>query len=168
VITKTQQLIGLMSAGDWPRALSLANKFRMLGSHRDTIRLAHECRVWPRFYAALGRDPKAAVAAGIAALQQLYPTKEFRRMPPNQPLTGHQIDEHLTVTQTPARTLALTLLRGFTPAQIREAMDEQAGFCTACGYMQDGCEPDAREYVCDDCGEPKVYGAEELALLGWA
>jgi hypothetical protein len=75
VITKTQQLIALMAAGDWPRALSLANTFRMLGVHRDTIRLAHECRVWPRFYRALGRDPEAAVAAGIAALQQLYPER---------------------------------------------------------------------------------------------
>src|SRR5450755_1228773 len=69
-ITKTQRLIGYMRAGDWPRALSLANTFRMLGTHRDTIRLAHECRVWPRFYRALGRDTDAA---GIAALQQLYP-----------------------------------------------------------------------------------------------
>jgi hypothetical protein len=86
----------------------------------------------------------------------------------NSPLTDRQIDEHLTSAKQPARTLALALLRKFTAAQIREAMDEQAGFCTACGYMQDCCEPDAREYVCDDCGEAKVYGAEELALLGWA
>jgi hypothetical protein len=71
-ITKTQLLIGYMHAGDWNRALSLANTFRMLGPHRDTIRLAHECRVHPRFYRGLGRDPDAAVAAGIAALRLLY------------------------------------------------------------------------------------------------
>jgi hypothetical protein len=74
IITKTQRLIELMRADDWDRALSLANKFRILGPHRDTIRFAHECRVWPRFYRSLGRDPEAAVAAGIAALKQLYPT----------------------------------------------------------------------------------------------
>jgi hypothetical protein len=74
--TKTQRLVRLMQAGDWNRALSLANTFRMLGAHRDTIRLAHECRVWPRFYRSLGRDPEAAVAAGIAALQQLYPERK--------------------------------------------------------------------------------------------
>jgi hypothetical protein len=75
MITKTAQLIAYMRAGDWNRALSLANTFRMLGKHRDTIRLAHECRVWPHFYRGLGRDPEAAVAAGIAALQQLYPER---------------------------------------------------------------------------------------------
>jgi hypothetical protein len=36
------------------------------------------------------------------------------------------------------------------------------GFCIACGADQDGCEPDAREYICTDCNEPQVYGAEEL------
>ena len=71
-ITKTQRLIEFIRAGDWPRALSLANTFRHLGPHRDTIRLAHECRVHPRFYRGLGRDPEAATAAGIAALRQLY------------------------------------------------------------------------------------------------
>jgi hypothetical protein len=71
--TKTQRLIGFMQAENWPAALSLANSFRRLGTHRNTIRLAHECRVYPRFYRSLGRDPEATVAAGIAALKQLYP-----------------------------------------------------------------------------------------------
>jgi lipopolysaccharide biosynthesis regulator YciM len=74
-ITKTQLLIRYMRAEDWQRALSLANTFRMLGTHRDTIRLAHECRVWPKFYRSLGRDPEEAVAAGIAALKLLYPER---------------------------------------------------------------------------------------------
>jgi hypothetical protein len=84
------------------------------------------------------------------------------------PITDREIDDFLALTKKPAGTLALAILRSFTPAQIREAMDGGAGFCVACGYTQDCCEPDAREYVCDDCGEPKVYGAEELALMGWA
>jgi hypothetical protein len=75
MITKTQRLIHLMRAGDWPAALRLANTFRMLGPHRDTIRLAHECRVHPGFYRQVGRDPDQAVAAGIAALQRLYPER---------------------------------------------------------------------------------------------
>ena len=49
-MTKNQILIGYMHEGDWTRALSLANTFRMLGPHRDAIRLAHECRVHPGFY----------------------------------------------------------------------------------------------------------------------
>ena len=48
--------------------------------HRDTIRLAHECRVHPRFYRSVGRDPEAATAAGIAALQELYSPNRSRPM----------------------------------------------------------------------------------------
>jgi hypothetical protein len=41
-----------------------------------------------------------------------------------------------------------------------------AGFCTACGEERDGCEPDARNYPCDNCGKRKVFGALEL-LISW-
>ena len=40
------------------------------------------------------------------------------------------------------------------------------GFCLACGWDQPEVEPDARKYKCDHCGEDKVYGIEELALMG--
>jgi hypothetical protein len=39
------------------------------------------------------------------------------------------------------------------------------GVCLACGAEADGCEPDARNYTCDNCGEDQVFGASE-ALLG--
>ena len=78
MITKTQRLIGLMAAGDWPKALSLANSFRWLGPYRDTIRRAHECRVHPRFYRGVGCDPEAATANGIAVLKRLYPIPYHR------------------------------------------------------------------------------------------
>ena len=39
------------------------------------------------------------------------------------------------------------------------------GFCLSCGCEHDGCEPDARKYHCDACGENEVYGAEEILLL---
>lgn len=39
---------------------------------------------------------------------------------------------------------------------------ENPGICVACGFDADGCEPDARGYECEACGEPKVYGCEEL------
>jgi predicted RNA-binding Zn-ribbon protein involved in translation (DUF1610 family) len=42
--------------------------------------------------------------------------------------------------------------------------DDNLGFCTACGEEAYGVEPDARKYVCEACGEPQVYGAEELLL----
>ena len=43
--------------------------------------------------------------------------------------------------------------------------DECRGFCLACGKSQSGVEPDARKYVCENCNQPKVYGAEELVLM---
>ena len=45
--------------------------------------------------------------------------------------------------------------------------DDCIGFCIACGNEQHGCEPDARKYKCEVCGELKVYGAEELLIMGY-
>jgi len=42
---------------------------------------------------------------------------------------------------------------------------ENPGICIACGADRDGCEPDAREYHCDECHGATVYGAEELLYL---
>lgn len=39
------------------------------------------------------------------------------------------------------------------------------GFCLACGEDADGCEPDARKYECECCGQRQVYGAEECILM---
>ena len=41
---------------------------------------------------------------------------------------------------------------------------DDPGFCLACGHEQGGCEPDARRYACEACGERQVYGAEELLI----
>lgn len=43
---------------------------------------------------------------------------------------------------------------------------DNPGICLACGNEQDGCEPDARRYECEACGERQVYGAQELLLMG--
>lgn len=53
-------------------------------------------------------------------------------------------------------------------AAVEESMYDlgSAGFCAACGHEQDGCEPDARGYECEECGENQVYGAQELLLMG--
>ena len=40
------------------------------------------------------------------------------------------------------------------------------GYCLECGYEQDGCEPDAREYECESCGKLAVMGAAEIILGG--
>lgn len=46
-----------------------------------------------------------------------------------------------------------------------EDFDGGIGWCLACGTTQDGVGPDARRYVCADCGKSKVYGLAELALM---
>ncbi len=43
--------------------------------------------------------------------------------------------------------------------------DESLGYCTTCGEEQGDCEPDAREYECESCGEMTVFGAEELLIM---
>lgn len=42
--------------------------------------------------------------------------------------------------------------------------DDCIGFCVACGAENYGVEPDARKYLCQECGKPKVYGAEDLLI----
>lgn len=49
---------------------------------------------------------------------------------------------------------------------VEENFDDNQGWCVACGNLQEGCEPDARKYECDTCGEKTVYGLTELALMG--
>lgn len=44
--------------------------------------------------------------------------------------------------------------------------DENMGVCIECGNRQDGVEPDAEKYRCDDCGEFAVYGLEQAVLCG--
>ena len=53
-----------------------------------------------------------------------------------------------------------------TESEARELSEDSAGFCLACGDQADGVEPDARKYECVNCGERRVYGLEELALMG--
>lgn len=58
-------------------------------------------------------------------------------------------------------------------AAMDEFLDESAysdgtdGICLECGEVQSGCEPDARGYVCECCGAPRVFGMEEAILMGY-
>ena len=55
---------------------------------------------------------------------------------------------------------------GFTEDEISDGC---CGGCLSCGdKMWSGIEPDARGYECEVCGEKKVYGAEELLIMGRA
>jgi len=44
--------------------------------------------------------------------------------------------------------------------------DGDKGFCLGCGAEASGVEPDARRYPCESCGAAKVYGLQELAIMG--
>ena len=64
----------------------------------------------------------------------------------------------------------MKLHQSLTPEVIMAAVErrrvtlDNPGFCIACGAEACGVEPDAREYECEACGEPQVYGCEELLL----
>ena len=45
--------------------------------------------------------------------------------------------------------------------------DGHEGICVNCGNLQDGCEPDARQILCDECHKRTVYGAEEVLIREW-
>ena len=59
-------------------------------------------------------------------------------------------------------------MKQITDERIIDAIQRQMtsldnpGFCKACGEEADGCEPDARNYTCEYCGEDQVFGAEEM------
>lgn len=56
--------------------------------------------------------------------------------------------------------------RTFSIEEYEEQQDENNGFCVACGeFTCGGCEPDARRYECEACGERQVYGLEECLLM---
>jgi hypothetical protein len=50
--------------------------------------------------------------------------------------------------------------------EFTEATEACEGFCIICGETAAGVEPDAHEYICESCGQPGVYGYEELMLMG--
>ena len=50
--------------------------------------------------------------------------------------------------------------------EFQERTGEYEGLCKACGSVRYGVEPDARRYLCETCGERKVFGLEELVLMG--
>lgn len=51
--------------------------------------------------------------------------------------------------------------------EFSEHQESYDGICLNCGeWSFGGCEPDARNYKCELCGERKVMGAEEALMMG--
>jgi hypothetical protein len=54
-----------------------------------------------------------------------------------------------------------------TEGEYQELADSNGGLCLACGELAwSDCEPDARNYPCEECDKRRVYGAEEARLMG--
>ena len=53
-----------------------------------------------------------------------------------------------------------------TQAEYYEADEGSIGYCIRCGSERDCCEPDARRYLCEECGKTSVYGTQELIIMG--
>lgn len=47
-----------------------------------------------------------------------------------------------------------------------ELENDNFGLCLNCGADHYSCEPDAKRYHCEDCGENRVYGIASLAMNG--
>ena len=77
----------------------------------------------------------------------------------------HGRTEHMSKTYV-TRT-GVTQYRS-SMAEVEDMMADQTGFCLACGASDQMAEPDARKYTCEACGKAKVYGAEELVVMGLA
>lgn len=60
---------------------------------------------------------------------------------------------------------SVTLSRALRLAEESAFGMANPGLCLSCGEDADGCEPDARQYICESCGEPRVFGAEELVMM---
>lgn len=52
-----------------------------------------------------------------------------------------------------------------TSADYHDANENHGGWCLACKAQASGVEPDAENYRCDECGEFKVFGAEQLLVM---
>lgn len=107
-------------------------------------------------HAYVGPSRKQAMAVAIQAAEQAHANAinvERRRR------------EALAETQAPeAVNPKITTERILAAAERRMLDLDNPGFCLECGAETEGVEPDARRYICEECGAPAVYGAEEILL----
>lgn len=71
-VTKLSRIKAHLAAGEPIEALRIAAKFGRLGEHKERITRAWAAHQNPETYAAMGHDPEALVADGIAAIREKY------------------------------------------------------------------------------------------------
>lgn len=59
----------------------------------------------------------------------------------------------------------VTLEKLMEMGQRRNTSLDNPGICLTCGEEQEGCEPDARKYKCEHCGDNNVYGEDDLIMM---
>jgi len=65
----------------------------------------------------------------------------------------------------PCKAAVKTFRKVVKDQTIFELMESFDGLCYACGSLKDGgCEPDARNYKCPECGAMEVFGLEEAMI----
>ncbi len=52
-----------------------------------------------------------------------------------------------------------------TEAAYNHMRGDSGGYCLACGAEAYGVEPDAENYICDECEEAQVFGIEILLVM---
>lgn len=57
-------------------------------------------------------------------------------------------------------------MKKMTESEYRAGDQNGDGICLECGNTQGCVEPDAEDYICDSCGEARVYGLEQALLIG--
>lgn len=78
-----------------------------------------------------------------------------------------------TLAPNGVRPERLPIHESVTPERVAALVEREMssldnpGICLACGTEADGCEPDARNYRCenDACRKSAVFGAEEALLM---
>lgn len=60
--------------------------------------------------------------------------------------------------------ISITTDRIIDAIERQETNLDNPGFCLDCGAESNSCEPDAREYKCDECDHNQVFGAEEILM----
>jgi hypothetical protein len=59
-------------------------------------------------------------------------------------------------------------IRSMSSSEFYDLTENSGGICRNCGETTEGgCEPDARNYQCESCGEREVFGVEEALISGW-
>jgi hypothetical protein len=66
----------------------------------------------------------------------------------------------------PSRAARKAFREAVESEELPTHMEDNDGLCLACGeWTYGGCEPDARNYLCESCDKRAVYGAEECLIM---